>query len=77
MTDRTISIVSWNIAKRDGPWSEMAEMAARGEADLALLQEAVEPPSKIADRFRYENDAITRAIGPLAAGRAIVRQGGG
>ena len=58
MTDRTIRVVSWNIAKRDDPWSELAEMAARGEADLALLQEAGAPPSEIADRFRYENDAL-------------------
>ena len=58
MTDKTIRVVSWNIAKRDDPWSELAEMASRGEADLALLQEAGEPPSEIADRFRYENDAM-------------------
>ena len=57
MTDKTIRVVSWNIAKRDDPWSELAEMASRGEADLALLQEAGNPPGEIADQFRYENDA--------------------
>lgn len=58
MTDRTIRVVSWNIAKRRKPWFELAEMARQDEADLALLQEAGEPPSEIADRFRYENDAL-------------------
>ena len=58
MTDRTIRIVSWNIAKRRDPWFELAEMARQGKADLALLQETGEPPAEIADRFRYENDAL-------------------
>ena len=62
MTDRTIRIVSWNIAKRRKPWFELAEMARRGEADLALLQEAGEPPSEIADRFRYENESLESAL---------------
>lgn len=58
MTDRAIRVVSWNIDKRRDPWFELAGMASRGEADLALLQEAREPPSEIADRFRYKNDAL-------------------
>ena len=33
-------------------------MASRGEVGLALLQEAGDPPGEIADRFRYENDAL-------------------
>ena len=40
-------IVSWNIAKRDDPWRELAEMAQRGEADVALLQEAGSPPGDL------------------------------
>ena len=55
---QTIKVVSWNIAKKPDPWFELAEMARRGEADLALLQEARNPPGEIADRFRYENDAL-------------------
>ena len=58
MTDKTIKVVSWNIAKKRDPWFELAEMACRGEVDLALLQEAGTPPDEIADRFRYENDAL-------------------
>ena len=57
MTDSTIRVVSWNIARKRDPWFELAEMARRGEADLALLQEAGDPPQEIADKFRYENDA--------------------
>jgi len=58
LTDRTIRVVSWNIAKKRDPWFELAEMATRGEAELALLQEAGEPPQEVADQFRYENDAL-------------------
>ena len=58
MTDRTIRVVSWNIDKRNDPWFELAKMATRGKADLALLQEAGEPPAEIADQFRYENNAL-------------------
>ncbi len=58
MRDRTIKVVSWNIAKKRQPWFELAELARQGEADLALLQEAGKPPAEIADRFRYENDVL-------------------
>ncbi len=56
--DRTIKVVSWNIARKRQPWFELAEMACQGEADLALLQEAGKPPAEIADRFCYENDVL-------------------
>ena len=36
--------MSWNIAKRQEPWRELLEM----DADVALLQEAVSPPSDVA-----------------------------
>ena len=39
-----IRVVSWNIARKWEPWRELAEMARRGEADFALLQEAGNPP---------------------------------
>ena len=38
-----IKVVSWNIAKRKQPWRELVEMGA----DVALLQEAGEPPSDL------------------------------
>ena len=38
--------MSWNIAKRQEPWRQLARMGA----DVALLQEAVSPPSGVADR---------------------------
>ena len=59
--DRTIRVVSWNIAKKRDPWFELAEMASRGEADLALLQEAGDPPREVADWLRYENDPVEPA----------------
>ncbi len=55
---RTIKVVSWNINRQRDPWFELAEMADRGEADLALLQEAGSPPDEIADRFCCENDVL-------------------
>ncbi|MYE32231.1 MAG: endonuclease/exonuclease/phosphatase family protein [Chloroflexi bacterium] len=36
--------MSWNIAKRDEPWRELVKM----DADVALLQEACNPPDDIA-----------------------------
>ena len=51
-----IRIVSWNIARRTEPWRELAEMARRGEADVALLQEAGSPPDDAGYPFHYEND---------------------
>ncbi|MDE0175800.1 MAG: endonuclease/exonuclease/phosphatase family protein [Defluviicoccus sp.] len=53
---RMIRVVSWNIAKWTAPWRELAEMARRGEADVALLQETGNPPGDLARPFRYEND---------------------
>ena len=38
-----VTIVSWNIAKRNKPWFELLNM----DADIALLQEAAPPPDDI------------------------------
>ena len=40
----SVTVVSWNIAKSLKPWRELVEMGA----DVALLQEAVEPPDDVA-----------------------------
>ena len=40
-----IKIVSWNIAKRRQPWRDLLEM----DADVALLQESVDPPWDVKD----------------------------
>ena len=53
-----IKIVSWNIAKRDDSWRELAAMADRGEVDVALLQEAGSPPADLRCRMRYEDDVF-------------------
>ena len=53
-----IRLVSWNIAKWKQPWHELAEMQRRGEADVALLQEAGSPPDDLAHLFRYEDEVF-------------------
>ncbi len=45
-----MKIVSWNIAHRSGPWYWLLEM----DADLALLQEAAEPPPEVAKRIEVD-----------------------
>ena len=39
-------VVSWNVAKRHAPWRELVEM----DVDVALLQEAGNYPTDVADR---------------------------
>ena len=53
-----IRLVSWNIDKQSEPWYELAEMARRGEADVALLQETGSPPDDLNHLLRYENDVF-------------------
>ena len=43
-------IISWNIARRDEPWRTLANM----DVDLALLQEAKEPPPDVAGRIEVD-----------------------
>ena len=40
-----MKIVSWNLAHRIPPWQTLLSM----DADIALLQEAAEPPSEVAE----------------------------
>ena len=44
-----IKVVSWNIARRQDPWSELLKM----DADVALLQEAGRPPTEVADVVEF------------------------
>ena len=53
-----IRIVCWNVARRTEPWRVLVEMARRGEADVALIQEAGEPPGDAAELVSYENDVF-------------------
>ena len=56
-----IKIVGWNIAKKREAWRVLAEMALKGEADLALVQEAgKEPPRSVAEQrdFHLEHVAL-------------------
>lgn len=50
-----IRVVSWNINKQLEPWRVLAGMAERGEADLALLQEAGRPPGDLAGLVSFED----------------------
>ena len=42
----SITVVSWNIGKRDKPWDQLLQM----DADIALLQEAGKVPMRVAAR---------------------------
>ena len=55
-----IRIVSWNISKRTAPWRELVQMACQGNADVALLQEAGNPPADLADSVQYRNEDFWR-----------------
>ena len=51
-----IRLVCWNISKNIDPWYCLATMAERGEADVALLQEAGSPPEDLGQTIRYEHN---------------------
>ena len=53
-----VKLVSWNIDKRIPCWHCITKMAGRGEADVALLQEAGEPPDDLGALARYEDDVF-------------------
>ena len=55
-----IRVVSWNIFRREQPWHVLVEMARRREADVALLQEAGDPPPDLAQPLRYGSDEFWR-----------------
>ena len=44
-----IKVVSWNIAKKHQPWRELLRM----DADVALLQEAGDPPWDVMDKVDF------------------------
>ena len=50
-----IKVVSWNVGKRQEPWRELVRMAPDGDADLALLQEAGNPPGNLVHLVEYED----------------------
>ena len=64
-----IRVVSWNIFKRWQPWHELVEMARQGEADVALLQEAGNPPPDLTHPVRYGEEEFWRRH--LYEGRSI------
>ena len=68
-----VKIISWNIARRAECWKCLSDM----DADVALLQEASQPPPEIVERF-YVNPAPWHTAGgdserPRAWRAAVVR----
>jgi len=53
-----IRVVSWNINKKQEPWRVLAAMAERGEADIALLQEAGSPPTEASGLIEYDDQVF-------------------
>lgn len=51
-----IRVVCWNIDKRAQPWRVLAEMAQREEADIALLQEAGNPPDELGHLVQHDDE---------------------
>ena len=45
-----MKIISWNIARRVSPWHCLLDM----DVDIALLQEAAEPPAEVAERVEVD-----------------------
>ena len=64
-----IRVVSWNIFKKWPPWRQLVEMARRGEVDVALLQEAGNPPPDLAQPLRCGSDEFWK--GQQHEGRPI------
>ena len=54
---RPLRIVSWNIARRTEPWYELLDMGA----DIALLQEAAEPPANVMEQIAVGSEPWTTA----------------
>jgi exonuclease III len=48
-----VKIVSWNIAGRKEAWRELSD----SDADIALIQEATEPPKEIGDHIEFNPGA--------------------
>ncbi len=64
-----IRIVSWNIARKWEPWRELVSMAQQGAVDVALLQEAGNPPPDLGHPVRYGAEEFWK--GQLHEGRPL------
>ena len=58
-----VKVVSWNIAKKHEPWRQLLDM----DVDVALLQEASEPPDDVV-RLREATLPPSEGAGPLDIG---------
>jgi hypothetical protein len=53
-----VRLISWNVAQRKVAWRFLAD----SDADIALLQEAAEPPADVAEKFEVD-PAPWRTVG--------------
>ena len=53
-----VKVVCWNIAKNREPWYWLEQMAKKGEADVALLQEAGSPPGDLIGMVEYDDQVF-------------------
>lgn len=61
-----LKLISWNMAQRKAAW----QFLASSDVDIALVQEAKEPPAELAGRFSI--DAAPWQTGPSRAWRTAV-----
>jgi exonuclease III len=61
-----VKLISWNIAQHKAAWQFLAD----SDADVALLQEAREPPPDVAERL--STDAAPWQTGPYRAWRTAI-----
>jgi hypothetical protein len=47
-----VKVISWNIARREDAWRQLLDC----DADVALLQEAAEPPADVASRVEVDGE---------------------
>ena len=58
-----VKVVCWNIAKKKDPWHCLAKMAKRGEADVALLQEAGHVPGHLIEKLEVDDKLFWHPMG--------------
>jgi hypothetical protein len=67
-----VKLVCWNIDKKICAWHELISMKEKGEADVALLQEAGHPPKALKEKLEVDETMFSDPLGfrqlPLIVG---------
>lgn len=58
-----VKVVCWNIAKKPEPWHCLVKMAERGEADVAILQEAGHVPGDLIETLDVDDKVFWHPMG--------------